>query len=34
MKRIPTPMDTLGYLEGYERPVERLIKKQDIGKRG
>jgi len=31
--RIPTALNTLGYLAGHERPAERLIKRADIGKR-
>lgn len=31
--RIPSPIDTLGYLDGHEAPRERLIKKADIGKK-
>lgn len=33
MTRIPQPMDTVGYLTGYEKPTERLIKAHDIGKK-
>lgn len=33
MTRIPQPMDTVGYLTGYEKPTERLIKAYDIGKK-
>jgi hypothetical protein len=28
--RMPSPMDTTGYLEGHKRPAERLIKKRDM----
>lgn len=28
--RMPSPMDTTGYLEGHKKPAERLIKKRDI----
>lgn len=28
--RVPTPLDTTGYLVGYEKPNERLIKKADL----
>lgn len=30
---IPRPLDTTGYLVGYEVPSERLIKRADIGKK-
>lgn len=30
--RVPSPLDTLNYLVGFEKPTERLIKKHDIGK--
>lgn len=33
LSQIPRPLDTLGYLAGHERPNERLIKKNDIGKK-
>lgn len=33
MYRVPSPIDTLAYLTGYEKPTERLIKKADIGKK-
>ncbi len=31
--RIPSPLDTTGYLEGHKRPSERLIKAADAAKR-
>lgn len=30
MTRVPTPIDTAGYLQGHEKPSERLIKAADI----
>lgn len=32
--RIPTPIDTTGYLTGHEKPTERLIKAHDKHKQG
>lgn len=33
LRQAPRPLDTVGYLAGYEKPTERLIKKADIGKK-
>lgn len=32
LQSIPRPLDMTGYMVGYEKPNERLIKKNDIGK--
>ncbi len=33
LSTIPRPLDTTAYLSGFEKPTERLIKRDDIGKR-